>query len=102
MVFDRDKPSCYSNGLFSELMEGSEGHFVLAGFAGETACLSTAIDAYQMCIRDRHITIIELQRRHRAFWIDCEQVLAVAGILGREFNLGQIEFGTGFEQDDVG
>jgi nicotinamidase-related amidase len=46
MVFDRDKPSCYSNRNFSELMEGSGGHFVLAGFAGETACLSTAVDAY--------------------------------------------------------
>jgi nicotinamidase-related amidase len=27
-------------------MAGCGGHFVLAGFAGETACLSTAIEAY--------------------------------------------------------
>jgi len=27
-------------------MDGCAGHFVLAGFAGETACLSTAIDAF--------------------------------------------------------
>jgi nicotinamidase-related amidase len=46
MVFDRNKPSCYSNKFFAELMENSGGHFVIAGFAGETACLSTAIDAY--------------------------------------------------------
>jgi len=46
MVFDRDKPSCYSNKRFAELMESCGGHFVLGGFAGETACLSTAIDAY--------------------------------------------------------
>ena len=46
MVFDRNKPSCYSNGQFAELMESCGGHFVIAGFAGETACLSTAIDAY--------------------------------------------------------
>jgi nicotinamidase-related amidase len=46
MVFERDKPSCYSNKLFAQLMESSGGHFVLAGFAGETACLATAIDAY--------------------------------------------------------
>lgn len=46
MVFDRDQPSCYSNKSFAQLMESCRGHFVLAGFAGETACLSTAIDAY--------------------------------------------------------
>jgi nicotinamidase-related amidase len=46
MVFERSKPSGYSNALFAELMEGCGGHFVLAGFAGETACLSTAVDAH--------------------------------------------------------
>jgi nicotinamidase-related amidase len=46
MIFERDKPSCYSSALFAQLMEGCGGHFVLAGFAGETACLSTAIDAF--------------------------------------------------------
>lgn len=46
MIFDRDRPSCYSNKNFAELMESCGGYFVMAGFAGETACLSTAIDAY--------------------------------------------------------
>jgi nicotinamidase-related amidase len=46
MVFERDRPSCYANELFAQLMEDSGGHFVFAGFAGETACLSTAIDAF--------------------------------------------------------
>jgi nicotinamidase-related amidase len=46
MIFERDQPSCYSNKSFSDLMESCGGHFVLAGFAGETACLSTVIDAY--------------------------------------------------------
>ena len=46
MIFERDKPSCYSSTLFAQLMESCGGHFVLAGFAGETACLSTAIDAF--------------------------------------------------------
>lgn len=46
MIFDRSQPSCYSNRSFAELMDSSGGHFVLVGFAGETACLSTAIDAY--------------------------------------------------------
>jgi nicotinamidase-related amidase len=46
MVFDRGQPSCYSNKSFAEFMDSCGGHFVLAGFAGETACLSTAIDAF--------------------------------------------------------
>jgi nicotinamidase-related amidase len=46
IVFERNKPSCYSSKHFSDLMDSCHGHFVLAGFAGETACLSTAIDAY--------------------------------------------------------
>jgi nicotinamidase-related amidase len=46
MVFDRESPSCYSSTLFAQFMDGCGGHFTLAGFAGETACLSTAIDAF--------------------------------------------------------
>jgi nicotinamidase-related amidase len=46
MIFEREKPSCYSSALFAQLMECCGGHFVLAGFSGETACLSTAIDAF--------------------------------------------------------
>jgi nicotinamidase-related amidase len=46
MVFDHEKPSCYSNKQFSTIMEDCGGHFVIAGFAGETACLSTIVDAY--------------------------------------------------------
>jgi nicotinamidase-related amidase len=46
MVFERENPSCYSNTLFAQFMESCGGHFALAGFAGETACLSTAIDAF--------------------------------------------------------
>ena len=46
MVFERDRPSCYASRAFADLMDSCAGHFVLAGFSGETACLSTAIDAY--------------------------------------------------------
>jgi len=46
MVFERAQPSGYSNKLFAELMDSCGGHFVFAGFAGETNCLSTAIDAF--------------------------------------------------------
>lgn len=47
MVFERELPSCYANNDFAGLMdEGAGGNIVLAGFAGESACLSTVIDAY--------------------------------------------------------
>lgn len=46
MVFERDKPSCFSNALFAEVMENCGGPIVLAGFAGATGCLATAVDAH--------------------------------------------------------
>jgi nicotinamidase-related amidase len=46
MIFERSRPSCYASNSFAEIMEGGEGEFVLAGFAGESACLSTLIDAF--------------------------------------------------------
>lgn len=46
MVFERSNPSCYSCEPFAALVSQSRGGFVLAGFAGETACLSTLIDAF--------------------------------------------------------
>lgn len=46
MIFERSSPSCYSNELFASLMNQNRGGIVLAGFAGESACLSTLVDAY--------------------------------------------------------
>ncbi|MBV9550280.1 MAG: isochorismatase family protein [Alphaproteobacteria bacterium] len=46
MIFERNRPSCYAAREFAEFMGKSGQPFVLAGFAGETACLSTAIDAF--------------------------------------------------------
>ena len=46
MIFERNRPSCYASTDFAEVMGDGGGNFVLAGFAGEAACLSTAIDAY--------------------------------------------------------
>ena len=46
MVFERTSPSCYSNEPFTALVNRSRGGVVLAGFAGEQACLSTLIDAH--------------------------------------------------------
>ena len=81
MVFDRDKPSCYSNRLFSDLMESCGGHFVLAGFAGETACLSTAVDAYH---RNHHFTYLsDASASHRLGPLPAEDVqTAVTEIVG--------------------
>jgi len=46
MIFERNRPSCYASREFAEMMGRSGQPFVMAGFAGETACLSTAIDAF--------------------------------------------------------
>jgi nicotinamidase-related amidase len=46
MVFERNRPSCYASADFAEVMNEGGGSFVLAGFAGEAACLATVIDAF--------------------------------------------------------
>jgi nicotinamidase-related amidase len=46
MIFERSSPSCYSSELFASLMNQNRGGIVIAGFAGESACLSTLVDAY--------------------------------------------------------
>jgi nicotinamidase-related amidase len=45
MIFERSSPSCYACEPFSALMNQSRGGIVLAGFAGESSCLSTLVDA---------------------------------------------------------
>ena len=45
MIFERNRPSCYASADFAEVIGGG-GSFVLAGFAGEAACLATAIEAF--------------------------------------------------------
>lgn len=46
LIFERKSPSCYSSEPFTALVNRSRGGIVLAGFAGESACLSTLIDAF--------------------------------------------------------
>jgi nicotinamidase-related amidase len=46
MVFERDQPSCYASTSFDQVMTECGGNFVLAGFAGEAACLATTVDAF--------------------------------------------------------
>jgi nicotinamidase-related amidase len=55
MVFERSSPSCYSCEPFAALMNQSRGGIVLAGFAGESACLSTLIDAFH---RNHRVTFL--------------------------------------------
>ena len=55
MVFERAKPSCYASASFASMIEQAGGHFIVAGFAGEAACLSTAIDAFH---RGHHMTFL--------------------------------------------
>ena len=46
MVFERTSPSCYACEPFAAFMDQSRGGIVMAGFAGESSCLSTLIDAF--------------------------------------------------------
>jgi len=46
MIFERGKPSCYDSREFANAMTQCGGHFVLAGFSGEAACLSTVMEAF--------------------------------------------------------
>jgi nicotinamidase-related amidase len=81
MVFDRENPSCYSSAPFAQFMDGCGGHFALAGFAGETACLSTAIDAFHR--RHRFSYLADASASHRLGELSAADVQkAVAGIVG--------------------
>lgn len=46
MIFERSKPSCYSSELFANFANHSDLRLVMCGFAGESACLATMIDAH--------------------------------------------------------
>jgi nicotinamidase-related amidase len=55
-VFERSQPSCYASAPFADMMAHAGSHIVLAGFAGEAACLATAIDAFH---RGQRVTFLE-------------------------------------------
>lgn len=56
MIFDRDRPSCYASPAFADVMERGCPPLVIAGFAGEAACLATAIDGYH---RGQDVTFLK-------------------------------------------
>jgi nicotinamidase-related amidase len=81
MVFERENPSCYSSTLFAQFMDGCGGHFALAGFAGETACLSTAIDAFHR--KHRFSYLADASASHGLGELSATDVQkAVTGIIG--------------------
>jgi nicotinamidase-related amidase len=81
MVFERESPSCYSSALFAQFMDGCGGHFALAGFAGETACLSTAIDAFHR--KHRFSYLADASASHGLDELSAADVQkAVTGIVG--------------------
>ncbi len=55
MVFDRDRPSCYASAAFADTMERGGAPVVVAGFAGEAACLATAVDGFH---RGQEVTFL--------------------------------------------
>jgi nicotinamidase-related amidase len=54
MVFERRRPSCYTNSLFENIV-AQTGSFAIAGLVAEEACLATAIDAAH---RGHHVTFL--------------------------------------------
>jgi nicotinamidase-related amidase len=81
MVFERESPSCYSSVQFAQFMDGCGGHFALAGFAGETACLSTAIDAFHR--KHRFSYLADASASHGLGDLSAADVhKAVTGIVG--------------------
>ncbi|MGH1572166.1 cysteine hydrolase [Methylobacterium sp. P31] len=55
MIFDRDRPSCYASPAFADAMERGCPPLVIAGFAGEAACLATAVDGFH---RGQEVTFL--------------------------------------------
>jgi nicotinamidase-related amidase len=83
MVFERELPSCYANSDFAGVMdEGAGGNIVLAGFAGESACLSTVIDAYH---RGHRVTFLSDASASHA--LDAVAAADVHGLLCKVLSL---------------
>lgn len=74
-VFERGRPSCYASAPFADMMAHAGGPIVLAGFAGEAACLATAIDAFH---RGQRVTFLEdASASHGLGEFDASEVHAV-------------------------
>jgi nicotinamidase-related amidase len=80
MIFERKRPSCYSSEGFVQFMDHGGKDVVLAGFAGESACLSTMVDAFH---RGHHLTYVkDASASHRLVDMAADDVhFAVARII---------------------
>lgn len=77
MVFERNRPSCFASGSFCDVMNNSGGSLVIAGFAGEAACLSTAIDAFH---RDHRFTFLsDASASHELENVSSDDVHGIVG-----------------------
>jgi nicotinamidase-related amidase len=90
MIFERSRPSCYASRNFAEILDEGEGEFVLAGFAGESACLSTMIDAFH---RGHRVTYLaDASASHALGEFDASEahrmVLNIARLYGRVTETG--------------
>src|SRR2546430_16080026 len=81
MIFERNRPSCYASADFAEVIGSGGGSFVLAGFAGEAACLATAIDGFH---RGHSVTYLtDASASHALDDIGAEEVhRVVSGVAG--------------------
>jgi nicotinamidase-related amidase len=86
MVFEREHPSCYASERFAEMMDLAGGDIVIAGFAGETACLATAIDAYH---RGHRVTFLrDASASHGIDGLDPDEMhRAVTALIGLYANV---------------
>jgi nicotinamidase-related amidase len=87
MVFERSSPSCYSSEPFAALLNQSRGGMVLAGFAGESACLSTLIDAFH---RNHKVTYLcDASASHALDEVSAEEihgaVSKISGLYGEVY-----------------
>lgn len=78
MVFERERPSCFASSHFAEVMAASN-RIVIAGFAGEGACLSTLIDGFHR--GKRIIYLADASASHPLDDIDGVEVHKIIGKL---------------------
>jgi nicotinamidase-related amidase len=76
MIFERDRPSCYSSPEFAQVIRDGGCHFVLAGLAAESGCLATLVEAFH--------------RGHRAIYLCDAAASAPVGRFGADETHGLI------------
>jgi len=73
MVFERDKPSCYSNESFGALLDSfSDPSYLLVGLTGEAGCLSTMMESHH---RGHRATLVADASDSRALGVYDETVV---------------------------